>query len=1123
MRLNHKIFLIVTICILFTAGIGLILIYNYAKQEVMEQQANHLTIQAKNLIEPFNKRFLYSRVKLPELARLIQEELSKPFSQQDLDAFYRSMLKDEDGVWRNRKPPYDGQKEAGIFLPANANESELQKLRHWRIKKVIDTFGAAAAFKIENVWYLSPNRSEIIYDRNLPDFTINMLPDNDYTSTPWVTYTSPELNPQRIMRYTPPLYDPVAEAWMVSAIYPLYLEDEWLGTIGEDMQLTNVIGSSLKSSQLYSNTQHFMIDDAENFVLAGKQQKKLESNQQNFVTDFSTSPQLKALFSRKLSETPEILEESTTINGQRHIAIGMRLEPLGWRYFELVPIAEIMAKTQQFFVSLIVMILVIFIVSAIAIKFWMNRQILKPLHLLTDKLGRFGKGEKVSFSKLQKNNDEISQMATAFNEMADRISRSIQEQSDSELVLRDSEERWKFALEGAGDGVWDWSVQTEEALFSARWKEIVGYQDDEFPNQSDAWIEHIHPDDKEEVFARLQDYFDGKLPIYEVKYRMRCKDGRYKWILSRGKVISRDDNGKPLRMIGTHTDIDIEKKHEEELELAAMVYQISSESMLVTDADNRIVAVNNAFTTTTGYTAEEVIGKDPNILSSGRQGEAFYQEMWDQLKTTGSWQGEYWNRRKNGESYAVFTVINTLYHLNGEVYRRVALSSDITNKKKTEEIIWKQANYDFLTGLPNRNMFLDRLSVEIKKAQRDRNSLAILFIDLDRFKEVNDNLGHHMGDDLLVQTSERLLSLVRETDTVARMGGDEFTVILSELQDPSHVGSLAKNMIDKLHKPYHLGEDVVHVSASIGITLYPDDSKNLDQLLQNADQAMYSAKSLGRNRYSYFTPELQESSIQRMRMIEDLNSALPLKQLSVYYQPIVELATGQIRKAEALLRWNHPTQGFIGPMTFIPLAEETELIIPIGDWVFHESARCAKQWGELMPGGIFQISVNKSPIQFRREEKTEEKWVNHLKKIGLTGDSITVEITEGLLLNRDDITASKLLEFRDAGIQVSMDDFGTGYSSLSYLKKFDIDYLKIDQSFVKNITQDIADVVLCEAIIAMAHKLGLKVIAEGVETQQQHDILKEMGCDFGQGYLFARPLPEDEFDALIRRKATNEV
>ena len=445
----------------------------------------------------------------------------------------------------------------------------------------------------------------------------------------------------------------------------------------------------------------------------------------------------------------------------------------------------------------------------------------------------------------------------------------------------------------------------------------------------------------------------------------------------------------------------------------------------------------------------------------------------------------------------------------------LCMIEDVTEKKKSEAMIWQQANFDTLTELPNRRMFHDRLEHDIMKCRREGLRIAILFIDLDHFKEVNDTLGHHQGDILLVDAARRIRSCVRESDTVARLGGDEFTVILSELDEVNAVEGIAQKIIRALQAPFTLGEEQAFVSASIGITLYPDDALDVDNLLKHADQAMYAAKGAGRNRFSYFTPALQVAALNRMRMTNDLRNALKGDQFRVYFQPIVHLKTGRIHKAEALIRWQHPQRGLVSPLEFIPLAEASGLIIDIGEWVFKESARWVKQWrSEHDPR--FQVSVNQSPLEFQREGKGYEGWFEHLAQIGLEGQAVVVEITEGLLLDASIGVTNKLLALRDAGIQVALDDFGTGYSSLSYLKKFDIDYLKIDRSFTRNLAPDSSDMALSEAIIVMAHKLGLRVIAEGVETKEQRDLLLEAGCDYGQGYLFARPVPGAQFDLMLK-------
>lgn len=447
----------------------------------------------------------------------------------------------------------------------------------------------------------------------------------------------------------------------------------------------------------------------------------------------------------------------------------------------------------------------------------------------------------------------------------------------------------------------------------------------------------------------------------------------------------------------------------------------------------------------------------------------------------------------------------------------IGVARDITEKKSSETLIWQQANFDTLTGLANRHMLQDRMKQEIKKAHRANLPLALMVLDLDRFKEVNDTLGHDAGDFLLKEATQRLSVCVREADTVARLGGDEFAVILGELNDTDCVDRIALLILQKFAEPFQLGDQKVYISTSIGITFYPEDASSFDELLKNADQAMYAAKHQGRNRCSYYAPSMQEAVLAKMRMANDLRYALGEMSSSFYlaYQPIVALATGAIHKAEALIRWQHPTRGLINPAEFISVAEETQMIIQIGDWVFHEAARQVARW-RLSHHQEFQISINVSPVQIHNTIKIQN-WLEHLQKLNLPGQSIVMEITEGLLLDASTGVTEQLHEFHKAGIEVSLDDFGTGYSSLSYIKKFNIDNIKIDQSFVRNLTAESDDMVLCEAMIAMAHKLGIKVIAEGVETSEQRDLLAAAGCDYGQGYLFSRPVMADKFEMLLDR------
>jgi diguanylate cyclase (GGDEF)-like protein/PAS domain S-box-containing protein len=455
---------------------------------------------------------------------------------------------------------------------------------------------------------------------------------------------------------------------------------------------------------------------------------------------------------------------------------------------------------------------------------------------------------------------------------------------------------------------------------------------------------------------------------------------------------------------------------------------------------------------------------------------------------------------------------------DGKLKQVVVNFQDITQRKNAETQTWTEANFDHLTRLPNRRLFQDRLEQKLRESQRDQTITALMFLDLDHFKDVNDTQGHDMGDMLLVEAAQRIKECVRDSDTLARLGGDEFTVILSELHDGRDIGQVAAKIINALSQPFLLAHQEAVLSASIGIAVYPDDGTNSADLLKHADQALYVAKNEGRSCFRFFTKSMQESAETRMLFTSDLRHALQDHQLELHYQPIVDLGTGNVSKAEALIRWRHPKHGLVSPGVFIPIAEDSGTIHEIGDWVFHEAANQVAKLVASKPG--FQISINKSPVQFAVDNDLQSRWIAHLQMLGLPGSSIVVEITEGLLMKTNPVINARLLRFRDAGIQVAIDDFGTGYSSLSYLKKFDIDFLKIDQSFTRNLSPVASDLAVCEAIVVMAHKLGLKVIAEGVETQEQCELLKQIGCDYGQGYLFARPMTVDDFEKYLENTSS---
>jgi len=631
------------------------------------------------------------------------------------------------------------------------------------------------------------------------------------------------------------------------------------------------------------------------------------------------------------------------------------------------------------------------------------------------------------------------------------------------------------------------------------------------------------------------------LPQSNVVVGYRKPDGSVWWGLNNARPLFEGLAGTPSGCVTSITDITERKQAESEVqrvndllrgsiealkqqhgklieseERFRLVFEHAKVGVNVRDVEGRYVDVNPAFVEMTGYSEEELLHGSAEEITHPDDRESSA-ALINTLLTGGGDHYRIEKRyiRKDGSTLWADMTISAGRDDAGKLVSVIGIIQDITEKKESEELIWQQANFDTLTGLPNRRMFYDRLEQEIKKSHRSGLPMALMLLDLDRFKEVNDTLGHPQGDVLLVEAARRIAECVRESDTVARLGGDEFTVILSELKDVNSVERIAQKIIESLAAPFQLLQETAHVSASVGITLYPDDSQDVDVLIKNADQAMYLSKHLGRNRFSYFTKALQEAAQTRLRLLSDLRGALPGKQLAVYYQPIVDMATGKIYKAEALLRWQHPERGIVSPMQFIPMAEKLGLIHEIGDWVFREAARELKRWRDLF-GPEFQVSLNVSPVQFRQHWADHaSSWLSHLRAMDLPGQSLVIEITEGLLLNAEINVTEKLLAFRDVSVQVALDDFGTGYSSLSYLKKFDIDYLKIDQSFVRNLEEDQNDRTLCGAIIVMAHKLGLKVIAEGVETEQQRVLLAAYGCDYAQGWLYSKAVPSEQFELLL--------
>ena len=601
-------------------------------------------------------------------------------------------------------------------------------------------------------------------------------------------------------------------------------------------------------------------------------------------------------------------------------------------------------------------------------------------------------------------NDEIADLTQTYNRLLFDLNHYQEQLTESkrevERGLSSSEARWKFALEGSGDGVWDWTPKTDHIFFSKQIVERLGYQEGEFEETMTFWGNLIHPDDVEASTAAVIAHMKGESDDYHFEHRIRCKDGSWIWILSRGMVISHDKQGHATRIVGTHTDI--------------------------------------------------------------------------------------------------------------------------SAHKETEALIWRQANLDLLTELPNRRLFQENLREAMDNSRRSGTPMVLMFLDLDNFKIINDTHGHKTGDSLLQETAQRLRECAREYDLVSRLGGDEFTIILENVEDDKIVTHVAENVLQELAKPFQIGMEIFHISASIGITYYPKDAINHETLLMNADQAMYAAKEQGRNRYCNFTQAMRTRAQVRMRTINELRAAVNEEQFEVYYQPIVDMASGKIVKAETLIRWQHPKYGLLGADSIIRLAEETGMIVDIGNWVFYKSAEQLAVWRDKYDEN-HKISVNTSPSQYRDDGCVVQAWFDHMDKHNLPYDALVVEITESMMLDFDKGVTAKLEAFRNGGTKIALDDFGTGYSSLSYLQQINSDFLKIDRSFVNNITENERNMLLCREIINIAHIFGMEVIAEGIETSEQAKLLAASDCDYGQGYLYSKPVSASEYeDLLIQQMHKNQ-
>jgi diguanylate cyclase (GGDEF)-like protein/PAS domain S-box-containing protein len=680
----------------------------------------------------------------------------------------------------------------------------------------------------------------------------------------------------------------------------------------------------------------------------------------------------------------------------------------------------------------------------------------------------------------------------------------ITERKNSDMALQQREQQLARVLEGSNQGFWDLNVQTKKLALSARMEEMLGYAPGEMNIGMDHWAEHMHPDDLQMVFASIDRQLAGQSAHPELEMRMKTKRGEWRWFQARGRIVSRDDQGAPLMMSGTHTDITEQKQLESALKEAATVFSSSYEGIMVVSPDMLITKVNPAFSRITGYSPDEAVGQSPQILSSGKHDAQFYWDLWSEVTDKGFWSGEIWDRRKNGELYSALMSISAVRSDTHAIQRYVGVFTDISKFKAHEQELDRIAHFDPLTGSPNRRLLADRLDHAISHSRRTERNLAVCVLDIDNFKFINDAQGHPLGDLVLVGVSENLKRVLRAEDTLARIGGDEFVLLLAGITSTQECSQILDRVLDAVSQPILVADSNVAVTASIGVSLFPDDNADADTLLRHADQAMYQAKEAGKNRYCLFDLESNHKAQTHRSYLGLLRAALQGGQFELHFQPKVNLRTGEIVGAEALIRWRQPGVGLVSPADFLPHIYGSDLEVPLGEWVIQTALGQAARW--RTQGLNLCVSVNIS-ARHLLDPGFHDSLVQALAEHpGLPASCFELEVLETAAIADIDLAVGILTRCRALGVQFALDDFGTGYSSLTYLRKLPVDTLKIDQSFVRDMLSDAEDMGIVEGVIRLGEAFRRNIIAEGVETLTHGAALLSLNCYLAQGYGIARPM-----------------
>ena len=764
-----------------------------------------------------------------------------------------------------------------------------------------------------------------------------------------------------------------------------------------------------------------------------------------------------------------------------------------------------------------VVFLVLASLLSLALRSWLSELVprIEKLNLAAHQFAYDGKMSSILELQLQQARgsrpDELGDVAEALHEMITALGQREQQRRDAELLLRESEQRFREVAEFSGEFVWEIDRNQNITYISDGAAEVFGRPVKELIGSN--LLKYLPAEERMSMLADVRSKALAGEPFQRIEATIVRPDGSRSVLLFSGTPVIGTDGQRTGCYRGLVIDATQQYRDRESLRLAEKVFLNSAQAILITDAATRIVSVNPAFTRITGYRMEEAVCATPAKFASGRHDAAFFAALWKTLNEEGTWAGEIWDRRKNGEIYPKWMTINAVHDPESKaVTHYVGIFSDITEQKEHEARIARLAYHDALTGLPNRFALNAHLAQSLAEARRNGVKLALMFIDLDRFKTINDSLGHDVGDQLLIAVAQRIRSVLRESDTAARLGGDEFVIVVPGIDGPEAAARVAEKVIASINEPLVLAGHTLRPSPSIGIGIYPTDGHEAETLLKNADAAMYYAKQHGRNQFHFFTTDMNAAASERLLLETQLHRALERREFMLMYQPQVEIGSGRVVGVEALVRWQHPDRGMIHPDEFVPIAEDTGLIVQLGMWVLEEACRQLVLWGKAAEH--LRVAVNLSAHQFR-DRQLVERITATLAQTGLPAERLELEITESVLMDNPEAAIEILRSFADRGMHLAIDDFGTGYSSLSYLKRLPTRRLKIDRSFVMDLEVDPNDVAITKGIIALARSLGLAVTAEGIETEAQLEMLKQFGCEDGQGFLFSQPLSPDDLFAFL--------